>query len=341
MLPRILGWILVVGTAILAALLLWPQALGLQNQWVFAHVVALRGVAAVGAIAVAVVLLLVAFARPLRAVALGLASVMVLYAIGNAGILAVRGFGSSDAAGDAASGSVTVLSWNTLGEVPDASTIANLALEEGADVVVLPETTEPLGEDVAVAMREGGSPMWVHTAAFDDIAKARSTTILISPDLGDYEVTSALVPGPPGNTNTLPTVVADPVSGDGPRIVAVHAVAPIRWELRNWRSDLDWLAEQCSGENVIMAGDFNATVDHFAGRGTNGGDLGNCADAAVQAGSGGLGTWPTDVPQALGSPIDHVLATPGWQVDAFRVVGELDDAGSDHRPVVATLSPAA
>ncbi|GAA1502722.1 endonuclease/exonuclease/phosphatase (EEP) superfamily protein YafD [Agromyces terreus] len=341
MLPRILGWILVSGSALLAALLLWPQALGLQNQWVFAHVVALRGVAGLGALVAAVLLLLLAFARPLRTVAFGLAAVCALFAAGNAAVLTARGFASTEAAGDAASDAVTVLSWNTLGEVPDASTVADLALSESADVVVLPETTGPLGEDVAVAMREGGSPMWVHTAAFDDVAKARSTTILISPDLGDYEVTSALVPGPPGNTNTLPSVVADPVSGEGPRIVAVHAVAPIRWELRNWRSDLDWLAEQCAGGNVIMAGDFNATVDHFAGRGTNGGDLGDCADAAVQAGSAGLGTWPTDLPQLLASPIDHVLATPGWQVDAFRVVGELDAAGSDHRPIVATLSPSA
>ena len=42
---------------------------------------------------------------------------------------------------------------------------------------------------------------------------------------------------------------------------------------------------------------------------------------------------------ALGHEV-HVLVTPGWQVDAFRVVGEVDGSGSDHRPVVATLSPA-
>jgi endonuclease/exonuclease/phosphatase (EEP) superfamily protein YafD len=338
MLPRILGWIVVIGTAAVAAVLVWPQGFGLQNQWVAAHVVALRGVAAACGVAAAIVLALLAIPRATRRFGIAMAVVLALFAVGNVAVLAARGMGGSDAAGDEAS--VTVLSWNTLGEVPDASTIAGLALDEGADVVVLPETTDPLGEDVAIAMREGGSPMWVHTLAFDDIAKARSTTILISPDLGDYEVVSAEAPGPPGNTNTLPTVVADPVDGDGPRIVAVHAVAPIRWELRNWRSDLDWLAEQCAGENVIMAGDFNATVDHFAGRGTDGGDLGRCRDAAVDAGAGAIGTWPTDLPKLLGSPIDHVLATPGWQVDAFRVLGGYDDAGSDHRPVVATLSPA-
>jgi endonuclease/exonuclease/phosphatase (EEP) superfamily protein YafD len=338
MLPRILGWALVLGTAAIAAVLLWPQAFGMQNQWVAAHVVALRGTAAACAIIAALGLALLAIPRATRRFGIAMAVVLALFAVGNLAVLAARGLGGSEVAGDEAS--VTVLSWNTLGEVPEAATIAGLAVDEGADVVVLPETTEPLGEEVAVAMRDGGSPMWVHTVAFDEVAKARSTTILISPELGDYEVSSALVPGPPGNTNTVPSIVAEPVGGDGPRIVAVHAVAPIRWELRNWRSDLDWLAAQCAGENVIMAGDFNATVDHFAGRGVDGGDLGRCRDAAVAGGAGGLGTWPTDVPELLGSPIDHVLATPGWQVDAFRVIGEVDGSGSDHRPVVATLSPA-
>jgi endonuclease/exonuclease/phosphatase (EEP) superfamily protein YafD len=340
MLPRILGWAIVLGTAAVATVLVWPQAFGLQNQWVAAHVVALRGAAAAVAVAALVPFLLLSLVRRVRLFAFAMAAVFALFAVGNVAVLGVRGFGSG-AGGETvaeASDSVTVLSWNTLGEVPDASAIAGLALEQGADVVVLPETTEPLGEEVAVEMREGGRPMWVHTLAYDLVAKARSTTILISPELGDYDVVSPEAPGPPGNTNTLPSVVADPVDGEGPRIVAVHAVAPIRWELRNWRSDLDWLAEQCAGENVIMAGDFNATVDHFAGHGIDGGDLGRCMDAAVQGGAGGVSTWPTDVPPLLGSPIDHVLATPGWSVEAFRVLLDYDDAGSDHRPIVTTLT---
>ncbi|MBM7505298.1 endonuclease/exonuclease/phosphatase family protein [Agromyces aurantiacus] len=337
MLPRILGWSVVLGTAAVAAVLAWPQAFGLQDQWIAAHVVALRGAAAVCAGATAAVFGLLALTGPGRRFAAAMATILMVFAVGNAGVLAARGLGAPRDSAQAATDSITVLSWNTLGEVPDASTIAGLALDEGADVVVLPETTEPLGEDVAVAMREGGRPMWVHTQAFDEVAKARSTTLLISPDLGDYRVVNEAFPGPPGNTNTLPSVVAEPVGGDGPRIVAVHAVAPIRWELRNWRSDLDWLAGQCSGEDVIMAGDFNATVDHFAGRGVDGGDLGRCADVAARAGWGGVGTWPTRLPALLGSPIDHVMATPSWSVADFRVVEGLDDAGSDHRPIVATL----
>ena len=340
MLPRILGWAVVLATAALAFVLVWPQAVGLQNQWVAAHVVALRGAAAGIGLLFVVCFALFAVAPRTRRFWIAMATVLALFAAGNIAVLAVRGTGGASAAEAGSSDTVTVLSWNTLGEVPDAQTIADLALDEGADVVVLPETTEPLGEAVAIAMRDGGRPMWVHPVAYDEIAKARSTTILISPELGDYEVVSALVPGAPGNTNTVPSIVADPVDGDGPRIVAVHAVAPIRWELRNWRSDLDWLATQCSGDSVIMAGDFNATVDHFAGHGTDGGDLGRCTDAAVQGRAGGIGTWPTDLPPVFGSPIDHVLATPDWTVDRFRVLDDYDASGSDHRPVVATLTRA-
>jgi len=340
MLARFLAWAAVLAATVVGAVLLWPQAFGLQNQWITTHVVALRGTAAAAAVAAAVLFVLVAIPRRTRAFGIAMALVLTLFAFGNVAVLAARGLGPSTDASHAAADpvdEVTVLAWNTLGEVPDAQTIVDLALAEGADVISLPETTAPLGEEVAIAMREGGRPMWVHTLAYDEIAKARSTTLLISPDLGDYEVSSSTWPGPPDNTNTLPSVVADPVDGVGPRIVAVHAVAPVRWELRNWRSDLDWLAEQCAGDDVILAGDFNATLDHFAGRGVDGGDLGRCRDAALASGWAGVGTWPTDVPEFFGSPIDHVLATPNWEVSSFRVVGELDQTGSDHRPIVTTL----
>lgn len=341
MLPRVLGWVVVIGTAIAAVVLLWPQAFGMNDQWVTAHVVALRGLAVIGGIVMLVAFLLLAIGRRARRFALAMALVFAVFAGGNAAVLAVRGFGGeTDAAASASPESITVLSWNTLGEGPGASVIAELAIAEGADVIVLPETTEQLGEEIAIEMRDAGTPMWVHAQQFSDYLKAQSTTLLISPDLGDYTVTSADWTGPPDNTNTLPTVVAEPVDGVGPRIVAVHAVAPVRWELRNWRSDLDWLAEQCTGDDIIMAGDFNATLDHFSGRGIDGADLGTCSDAAASSSAAGVGTWPTDLPELLGSPIDHVLATANWTVGDFRVLDGFDDAGSDHRPIVSTLSPA-
>ncbi len=341
MFTRVLSALILIGAAATLLIFTWPQFLGLQNIWVVAHVVSLRGLAVVAAVAALVFLLLLSLIRPLRRFFRILAVVVVLFGVANAGILAFRGIGvdTVEAAESAAANTVTVLSWNTLGAAPGATAIAQLAIAQNADIVTLPETTEAAGEAVAEAMRAGGRPMWVHTIAFDEVSKARSTTLLISPDLGNYTVSSAGGSGPPGNTNVLPTVVAKPMDGTGPTVIAVHAVAPIQWEMSNWRSDLDWLATQCTGDNVIMAGDFNATIDHMAGRAaSDSAVLGRCHDAALSTGSAAVGTWPTSIPPLLGSPIDHVLATPNWHVESMRIVTSEDAAGSDHRPIVAVLS---
>jgi endonuclease/exonuclease/phosphatase (EEP) superfamily protein YafD len=349
MFTRLLRALILLAAAVFLLVLTWPQAFGLHTAWVVAHLVSFRAIAVIGAIVGLIVLGLLRFMRPLRPILSMAMVLLVLFAVANAGILASRGFtaitarentGPADAKTDA--DTVTVLSWNTLGDAPGAAVIAELALAQNANVLTLPETTEATGVQIAEMMREAGRPMWVHTLSFDLISKARSTTLLISPDLGDYAVTNAAGSGPPGNTNVLPTVVAEPVDGSGPTIVAVHAVAPIQYEMSNWRSDLDWLATQCQGDNVILAGDFNSTLDHMAGRANDGvtAVLGNCADSALSAGAAAVGTWPTSIPALLGSPIDHVMATVNWQVTTLQVIESLDDAGSDHRPIVATLTPA-
>jgi len=337
---RLLRALLLIGAAVVLLVFTWPQAFGLHNTWVVAHVVSFRAIAVVGAGAGILLLALVWFIRPLRRISSMAVVLLVLFGVANGAILASRGFTADTGSGSIEAGSVTVLSWNTYGDAPGAEVIAALAVAEQADVVTLPETTEETGVLIAEAMRDAGRPMWVHTLAFDLVSKARSTTLLISPDLGDYVVSNAAGSGPPGNTNVLPTVVAKPVNGSGPTIIAVHAVAPIEYEMSNWRSDLDWLAAQCQTDNVIMAGDFNSTLDHMSGRSSDTGSvLGNCADAALTAGAASVGTWPSSLPALLGSPIDHVLATPNWQVTALRVIESQDDAGSDHRPLVATLTP--
>lgn len=44
------------------------------------------------------------------------------------------------------------------------------------------------------------------------------------------------------------------------------------------------------------------------------------------------------MPAALAAPIDHVLVGSAWIVRGFEMPTDFDDAGSDHRPVVAVLS---
>ncbi|WP_354002876.1 endonuclease/exonuclease/phosphatase family protein [Microbacterium elymi] len=142
------------------------------------------------------------------------------------------------------------------------------------------------------------------------------------------------------NTSTVPSAVAMPVDGSGPTIVAAHAVAPREHYMDSWKHDLQWIADQCASADVIIAGDFNATVDHMAGLGTDGGTLGRCHDSEDATGNGGVGTWPTSMPALAGAPIDHVMATDAWTAAGSVVLTSMDGSGSDHRPLVVQLDPA-
>jgi len=340
---RLLGLLITVLCAIAAAIITWPQFFRLERTFPVAQIVSLRGVAVVVFAAVLLLALLLCLVRPLRAFAAAIATVALVAAVAGAGILLSRGLGGGTLPEQTAD-SVRVMTWNTAGAATDPHTIAQSAVAMQADIVALPETTIEAGEEVAIAMRELGRPMWAHHESYGDRPgyeewAANSTTLLISPDLGDYAVVESDSAGVV-NTSVLPTVVAMPVDGTGPVVVAAHAVAPRQSHMADWRSDLQWLADQCAAESVIMAGDFNATVDNMARLGTDGGDLGRCHDAAVGTGTGGVGTWSTQWPGLLGTPIDHVMATDDWTATGSVVLGSLDASGSDHRPLVVQFEPA-
>ena len=340
---RLLGLLFTVLAAIAAAIATWPQFFRLERTFPIAQIVSLRPVVILACAAVLVLALLLCLARPMRALAASLAIIAVLAGGANVAILMMRGVGPGSLP-EPTDQSVRVMTWNTAGDGTDADLIAQTAVAMRADIVALPETTIETGEAVAIAMRDLGSPMWAHHENFGDREDfpdwaSNSTTLLISPDLGDYSVVSSTTDGE-SNTSQVPTVVAMPVDGTGPVVVAVHAVAPRQSAMGDWQSDLEWLADQCGSANVIMAGDFNATVDHMARLGT-GGDLGNCRDAAVATGTGAVGTWSTEWPAVFGTPIDHVLSTDACTPTGSVVLTSLDDSGSDHRPLVVQLEPAA
>jgi len=336
MLRRILAaaFLVLLGLALL--LVAWPQLANLARVDGFAQAVSLRGLAvaaaAVGIVALGFIVVLVVRARRFAA---SIAVLLLAFCLVNLAVLSTRGLGSIafETAGES---TVTVLSWNTLGDAPGAKAIAELAIESDAEIVTLPETTTATAKEVAAIMTAAGRPTQALTVFFDEVSKARSTSLLISTDLGEYEIDESL-----GNSRVLPTVIATPVDGTGPTIVSVHLVAPVRGEMDNWRADLEWVASACSGDNVIMAGDFNATLDHFGGLASKDGTtIGACTDAASATDNAAVGTWPTSLPALLSSPIDHVMQTDNWRVAGMRVIENQDGSGSDHRPVLAELVPA-
>ena len=329
---RIVLLVVCAGAALLVSA---PGLFGLQRQLVFAQLIAFRGLLAVGFAALAVVGALLFWmlrgrARKARPVVAGLVVIVLLAAGGNAAVQAGRGVGSDAPAESAAvsadpSTSIRVLSWNTYDTVTPAE-IARLALAQNSSVITLPETSRETAEAVGHAMDAAGRPMQVFTAERGDPAESPPTSLLVSEALGRYEVVDDL-----GDTGELPSVVARPADGSGPVIVAAHPMPPLPSTMSSWRSDLDWVLSLCDEPELILGGDLNATIDHL-------GSLGGCSDALADAGSAGVGTWPTSLTPLLAAPIDHVLTTGDWQADAAEVVTTEDSAGSDHRPIVATLS---
>jgi endonuclease/exonuclease/phosphatase family metal-dependent hydrolase len=132
-----------------------------------------------------------------------------------------------------------------------------------------------------------------------------------------------------------PAARLDLPSGRSVHVACVHLRPPSPpWSLRaaaEWRRQLAMLPPP-GDPLVILAGDFNGTVDHWSFRRLL--RLGY-ADAASQAGRGLVPTWgpaPRGRPALLA--IDHVLADPRCAVRAASVHRL---PGSDHRAVYAEL----
>lgn len=320
-----------IGVGVVLLIIAWPSLFGLALAPYITQIVALRSAAAAIALIAALVFVIVALlAVPARRFFASLALMLVVFAGINVAVQSIRGFGN-ETFPQRAPGELAVLAWNTLGNAPGATRIAELALQEEADIIVLPETTLAVAEEAAVVLREAGRPMWVYTTAFDEVAAARSTSVLVSAAIGQYRVDAEV-----GNTRVLPSIVLRPLDHDGPTIIGVHPVAPTPRQLDNWRADLAWVDSVCRGDKVVLAGDLNATPDHFTALGDPNG-LGTCDSANIVTGNGAVGTWPTRLPPLLGAPIDHIMTTDDIIVTGFRVLTSEDDRGSDHRPIVARI----
>lgn len=122
---------------------------------------------------------------------------------------------------------------------------------------------------------------------------------------------------------------------DGPvdvELTAVHVLPGVRpGGARTWRRELDMLPEPTPRERVrVLAGDFNASLDHQAMRHLI--DHGY-ADAAEETGQGLTPTWsnwPTGPPVT----IDHILADRRCAIGGYSV---FDVPGTDHAAVLSEI----
>ena len=350
---QLLRWGPVVAVVALALVSVLPPT----TVFPFAQLIALRSLLAAGAAFLGLLLLTVAILRRrrrgqlprtdlrtcrtgVRTAVVGL--VLLLVAGAHGGVLVTRGLRQRPV--DA--GAVSVLSLNTEREGADVEAVAELADAVGADILVLPETTQRYGRRLAEALTEqkkesGAQPqgfaVFSDTSMPSDLAEqgidqnsdpAYSTTVLVATRLGGYRQVEETAGAGFG------TVRLEPESGDGPVIVGAHTYPPLPGAMTWWRSSVTDVASLCRrpSAGLIVAGDFNATRDHAPLR-----NLGGCISAGEQAGIGGLATWPSSTGTTLlGATIDHVLVDgTAWEGKKGRVV---TIPGTDHRAVVVQLS---
>jgi len=118
------------------------------------------------------------------------------------------------------------------------------------------------------------------------------------------------------------------------RLVGAHPVPPLqpRWQADHARLEQRYRPLLAAGEQVVVAGDFNATTGNQPFRGLLGAGFLDAGAARLWAWQGQ--TWPTDQGPFPVLRIDHVLAPQGSAVDrveTYRITG------SDHAGLVVRL----
>jgi endonuclease/exonuclease/phosphatase (EEP) superfamily protein YafD len=220
---------------------------------------------------------------------------------------------------------LVVMSMNMRIGGADPKSIVDLVRSAHVDVLTLQEFSQSAGDDLDAA---GLSDLLPYSERLPEWGAAGSAVLSRLP-LTDSGVRW---PSNPGFGQTYATVAVS----NGARVVieSVHPVAPVgQGDL--WASALrNQVRGDAGGTPRILAGDFNATLDHRLLR-----DLlaTGYRDAAASVGAGFVTTWPYFGERATVTPkitLDHVLVPAGIGVRDFRAVTV---PRTDHRAIIATL----
>ncbi|HEY0933817.1 MAG TPA: endonuclease/exonuclease/phosphatase family protein, partial [Trebonia sp.] len=214
-----------------------------------------------------------------------------------------------------------VLTANLYFGLADAETLAGRVRQSGADVLFLQELTA----DAVTRLKPAG---------LDDLMPYTRLDLRGGSSGSGIYSRHPLSPGPDVAATMMaqPTALAELPGGQAVELVCVHPCAP---GLRHFGGTAQWRAElavlPAPGEHPrVLAGDFNATLDHALLRDVL--RLGY-ADAGRQAGRALIPTW--GIPGRRGLlTLDHVLADRTCAVLDYSVH---DLPYSDHRAVYAEI----
>ncbi|GAB3282336.1 endonuclease/exonuclease/phosphatase family protein [Parasphingorhabdus pacifica] len=217
-----------------------------------------------------------------------------------------------------------VLSINTHYGDANAERIVDLVRANRVDVLSLQELTP----EMAVALDRAGLNRQLPHRVFEAVPGAAGSGLAARHPLRELSLV------PPSTMHQPSAHVGVPGGGDV-EVVAAHPIIPVGADTTDeWRREIgDLPAPARDGDTPrVIAGDFNATLDHTPMRRMLGQGY---LDAAEVTGGGLAPTWP--MRRWWRSPpvtIDHVLISGEIVARDYRT---FDVAGTDHRAVLAHL----
>ncbi len=220
---------------------------------------------------------------------------------------------------------LTVLTANLYEGQGDLRVIADLVTNEDVDVLALQEITP----EAAEAVGELGVTDTLPHEIVDARPGMAGSAIYARHPAAD------ITPSHVNNTHRFgrQSAAIDVPEAPPVELTSAHPVPPVTPAgIERWEYEMAALPHADSdGPLRVVAGDFNATLDHATLR-----ELlaTGYVDAAAETGSGLDVTWPAGRPYP-DLAIDHVLVDDSAAVDDTTVH---DVPGSDHRAVLATLT---
>ncbi|OZM71023.1 endonuclease [Amycolatopsis antarctica] len=200
----------------------------------------------------------------------------------------------------------------------DPRTIVDLVRTRAVEVLSLQEVTP---EALRAMEAAGLASLLPHRVLRAEPGASGSGLLSVHP-LTELDLAGPSTLAQPSARLTMP-------DGSSAELVAVHPMPPVE-EFAAWRSELAGLPRPAAPVR-ILAGDFNATLDHTAFRELIGSGY---ADTAEELGRGFLPTWPSgNFPPPV--TIDHVLVDRRVAVRDHQV---FHVPGGDHRAVYAELT---
>ena len=221
--------------------------------------------------------------------------------------------------------SLRVMSLNTHKGMADAAQVVQVVRDESVDILCLQEVTAQFEQDLVAEGLGQILPYHAGSVPGEQVWTSMQATRCVD-DAAGYS----------GAAMAAATVELS--AGTSVRFVSVHTCSPIPGYEGLWLESLARVRDMgavdmgfAEGDRYILAGDFNATVEHRAFRDVLAAGF---EDADSLAGEGIGLTWPSGAPLGGLITIDHVLLSQGFVAGGFLHVA-ID--GSDHRAVICDI----